>query len=655
MLTQRLGSVYQQEQWYIDELIKMFTENKGCCDEVWFSTEYGYPSVEKHAKVAEKISKFAKDFENAGIRVSLQISNTIGHGQYMSAKDCSALVYDGSPVRYIVGQDGSESKYSFCWRDEYFRKYINDVNAEYLKRMKPHRIWVDDDLRATAHAPARFCCFCDDCIKTFNEQYGTSFTREEIVYEMQFGDVLWRERYLQFIRDGIYDFTYQMCKEILKIQPDALFAIQHVHYGEYLFGDYKYIYQAMYDANGKAPASRPGGGVITCHDVNEFVRKGEELLFQMMRMPDYVKEIRPEIENLPDVIYGKSIAGTCFETSYFFALGVTDMSYAMMMRTFEPFSWQNKAMAEFARHRPYWKKLSDVNKKTKQSGVGVAYSTEAWKIKNEEGMEFTKSQGFDTRVLKYNNLPIAFENEDCILLHRNITKRMGKKDIDNLLSKNVMTDATTIEMLCEMGYKFGIRVESIDALRIGECFTDHEVNRGFEGKRTPGRFAKSDGYTLIDLDGKTDPIAIYKSIYPECNGKIANAIIETEKGGKWAVFGTELWNRGVASEKKDQVLNVAEYLSGKPLAARLMTPWQAIIYPRVYDNGELAAVSIVNCCIGKSEELCVRLLNPAGDKFTFISQYGGEAELKADKKEDGFTYVTIPQMDAWSVGTIFCE
>lgn len=73
-------------------------------------------------------------------------------------------------------------------------------------------------------------------------------------------------------------------------------------------------------------------------------------------LPGYVKEIRPEIENLPDVVYGKTPAGTCYETSLYLASGANDMSYAMLIELYDPMGYHAKLFESFAKRRVYWEK-----------------------------------------------------------------------------------------------------------------------------------------------------------------------------------------------------------------------------------------------------------------------------------------------------------
>ena len=114
MLTQRLGSATQQDPAFIDALVEQIQAHPGSCDEVWFATDYGFPPLEKHEKDAEALKAQAEKFRKIGVRVSLQLSNSIGHGQYMRVRDCTGLVYDGSPVEHMVDANGTEAGYCFC-------------------------------------------------------------------------------------------------------------------------------------------------------------------------------------------------------------------------------------------------------------------------------------------------------------------------------------------------------------------------------------------------------------------------------------------------------------------------------------------------------------------------------------------------------------
>ena len=76
MLDLRLGEFYLEEQ-NLKKLVADIKNNPGSCDEVWLNSYYGFPPLEKHSAMAEKMKVAKAYFEDNGIDVSVQISNTL--------------------------------------------------------------------------------------------------------------------------------------------------------------------------------------------------------------------------------------------------------------------------------------------------------------------------------------------------------------------------------------------------------------------------------------------------------------------------------------------------------------------------------------------------------------------------------------------------
>ncbi len=678
MLTQRLGSDTQKDPVFLDEFIKIVNNNPGSCDEVWLSTDYGFPKPETHIKAAEILTDATEKLRNAGLRVSLQISNTIGHGQYMSAQDCSGLVYENSPVEKMVGHDGTVADYCFCWNGKYMREYTFSYIKEYVKRIKPYCVWVDDDLRASNHNPVEYGCFCDNCIKKFNELYGSSFSREELVKEINFGDKIWRKRHIEFIRNSLYDFTYEMGKAIHEASPNSRMGYQYGVNKLIIGSDCNFIFDAMYKSTGFPPLSRPGGGAYDDHNMNNFVEKGEALDLLNMTLPAYVKDKRPEIESLPDIVYGKSIGGTCFETSYYLAGGNNAMSYAILMNDYEKTEWHNEMLSAFSSHRPYWERLSKGTENTEQGGFVYAVSKVGHLRDVEEEMDYSYPCFDRVRNFRYLGFSVAMKNNafsnEVRLLHFNNAEDMSNEELEELLGYPVITDAKTVILLNERGFNLPVNAKEINTLTLSERFTDHIVNKGMESRRWAGQFCASNSYEIVvENKEKTEILSEYVKVCSpatadnECVAmanrgirkfksvnKTANAIFTTPKGAKWAVFGFDMWGRTLSTEKKDIYLNAAAYISGKRQPAEILTPIKALLQSRINNDGKLTQVSVTNITVAESGQVRLRVSNPVSRKAVFMGQYAEETQLKLlpTEAEDIFE-VSIPNLKPWAVGTVF--
>lgn len=671
MLAQRFGSEHQTDEKFINEFLEIVKKYPGSCDEVWLASEYGFPELEKHRATAEKLCGVAERLRSAGLRVSLQISNTIGHGQYMAGKDCSGLVYEGSPAEHMIGPDGKAACYCFCWNGNHFQNYTVSMLEEYAK-IKPYCFWIDDDLRATNHAPVEQGCFCGACMENFNKRYGSDFTCEQLAEEINYGDIRWREKHVEFVRSGLYNFTYRLSKTLCEVSPESYMGLQYGAAGGYTGYGFDFLFDAMKKGSGKNPKSRPGAGAYNDHNPNDQLVKSFAIRWQNSMLPDYVKEIRPEIENLPDVVYGKTPAGTCYETSLYLASGANAMSYAMIMQQYDPMEYHAQLFEGFANHRLYWEKLVEANENTYQAGAKLFLPKTMWKRplgEDDAAYSWTNEPFTRGTELAYTAIPIAYgvegDDDSVYILHGDVAQTLTGEDIEYLLTKPVFTDGASLQTLARMGYgdSFGATAMAIETAQLSERFTVHPINKGFENKDYSLSIYFQKGYAIVDKDGSTEPFGVYftssknapvlavGSDYPY---GVANAVVQTGKGAKWAVFGSHVWTDILSFDKRNQLIHAMEYIAGKSrLPAILESYQQAVVLPRENKAHKTTSVSVLNCTIGKTGELLLRVRNPQTSNFTFMS-----ATLKQTKlfyETDGMDYlVKIPPIEAWTVGTLFC-
>lgn len=660
-LIQRLGSETQKKDEFVDSLIQKIKANPGSCTEVWLSSDYGFPPMETHRKSAAKLAETAKKFRSIGVRVSLQISNTIGHGEYMRVRDCSGLVYDGSPVTRFTGADGLAANYCFCPGGRHLRDYTAEEISLYVSAIKPDCVWFDDDLRMCNHDPVRYGCFCDDCVARFNKKYGMSFSREELVRNINDNTDI-RKMYVEFVRGSIGDFAFFLSDAVHSASPDSTIGFQHGGNGGYTGYGLEHIFSAMRDASGKAPKSRPGGGTYDDYDINAFIDKANLINYQNYTLPDYVKDICPEIENLPDVKFGKTIAGTCFETTLYLASGCTSSSYAMLMNDFEPMEWHGEMLGEFARLAPYWERLAECSRNTSQAGIAVALPQKAYLAETATDFEWNNEPWKSGTELECCALSPAYTHDttNTYFLHHESAAVMTGEELDALLKRPVITDAQTLKILLLKGYDMGAEVRPVNPKLFRLIYTGHTVNRGFAGRKWNLPWNAQDAYAIVGKNGDSntcEPVLRYISESRESacgDGQPAAALLTTPYGAKWAVFGDGLWNRVISSERRSELLNIAEYINPGRLTAVLETHAKAIILPRENAEHKLVCVTVINATVGKAAELKLRVRNTAGARFSYMSQYNGSGTLTPHRNGEDIT-LTLPAIDAWSALTVFVD
>jgi hypothetical protein len=247
-------------------------------------------------------------------------------------------------------------------------------------------------------------------------------------------------------------------------------------------------------------------------------------------------------------------------------------------------------------------------------------------------------------------------------------------EIRQLLTRPVITSGDVLCALAARGFGdcFSASARPISTAQLYETFTDHPVNAVYteteEGVlrcRWSQSFSYTAGQAMIDRDGTTEPLGYYASdsaaAQPEFPGEThpfgcADAIVYTDAGARWAVFGHNPWNNTISSRRRAQILAAADYISDRAPTAILDTPAKIQLLPREDTEGHVSSVSMVNLTVGASGVLCLRLRNPALKQgqttVLFCSMTEPPRHLPLMREGDDFL-VSVPSLDAWSIGTVF--
>ena len=672
MLDLRLSKYFLKKE-NAAKLIEHIKANPGCCDGVWINSLYGYPKIEAVRKAVENMKEVKKLFTDAGIKVSLQISNTLGHSAgHMSSYDYSGLVFEGTPVERMVGEYGEMSYGCYCPSGEFFRNYIYETTKMYAE-IDPVCVWVDDDLRIYNHAPVNHGCFCDECIERFNKKHGTSYTRESLVHEINRGDIAVREAYIEHNRESIRGLTSIISKAVHESAPNARMAYQSSRTNSFLGKDFNCIFDAMYEESGNKPVGyRPGGGFYEDAAPRGMLSKALHLDCAIAVVPDYVEDICPEIECLPDVYFGKSLEGTAKEISLYLAYGCNCISVASPNHGSECDEYNGDLMRWFAKYSDFWQKTIEHNGRSKCSGVGIYLSPEAYKrplADDEKDFEWDKIRfAYENIALMSVGVPVTNNFKDCpvILLYEEAAKGLLDNEIKELVKKPVICTAKALAILCERGYGayFGASVEKLDTTSGIEVYTDHPINGKYAGKRwRASGFHSPAGVvmaqSIIDKDGKTQVFGTLSNMITEEDYGPTNAIVNTyDKDGnaaaKWAVFGYALFERVMSSVKRDQILNAIDYICENKMPAVIKTPDQVSVIPRVDGEGKTVSVAVQSISIGETGEQKLLIRNPVGEKIAYMSAKKAYTKIGFEKIDDGYL-VKLPALEPYEMITVFCN
>ncbi len=256
------------------------------CDELWFGTGFGMPTLDKHRANAARIGRAMQDVKKRlGWDCAIQIQATIGHGApFVEGKDYSARNWTG-----WTGSTGYEDKYCNCPRDPRFLKYMREMSRIYAE-LHPSSVWIDDDLRINSHPLASNGsldgCWCDRCIKAFNEETGGNWTRVSLEKAARKNAKL-RIAYEESSIRAVANVARAIGEEFHAISPETQLSIQNTYWADRTI---RAIAGALHDVSGKGVGYRPGGGAYSDVNPNDQIFKALKLAAQRRNCAD-VKSI----------------------------------------------------------------------------------------------------------------------------------------------------------------------------------------------------------------------------------------------------------------------------------------------------------------------------------------------------------------------------
>ena len=559
----------------------------------------------------------------------------------------------------------------FCWRSELLRTYIGEAIKIYVKKLRPDCLWIDDDLRAHNHAPAKVGCFCERCISDFNKREHTAFTREQLVWEINYGDTAVRDRYSKFCREGLYDFTYAIAKACLSAAPEITFGWEYSHSHSYMGRDDDYILGALHDASGRDVMTRPGG--LHYNDKSPWGQFEKAFILSSANdlAPAYVAEKLAEIEDLPGVVFGKSIGGIINEGTLDLVFGCTGLTLTDLQSCHEPIEYYERIMAALAVARPYWERLSHLSKTAHTGGVCV-YHGEAPHMRplSEGETPFAWEKMLrenDTQLLRL-GVPVSYHSDHpaAYLIHHDTVDTLTDGDIEFLLTKPVITDGDSVAKLCQRGYadRFALTPEPIDG-NIEEYFpplpfTDGRSDMFYQENYYAAKPMQR--YVFRDLDARTRTLGeIRRCPLLDDGARVGSCTLITETvpknstspSSKWAIFGYCLWNDLTSATKRNQILYALDCITQMP--AKLITAEQAVMVPTVDDDGKTLAVTVSSASQSGTDRMELSIRRPAGTRISAQTATGRAVGFTLSCVTEAEILLSLDPILPYEIVTLFFE
>lgn len=633
------------------ELIETLKACPTACDEVWFCTYWGFPSLEVHRQHAEMISQAAEQIRALGIQPGLQIANTLGHGS------SPLFPEEGAQWPLMMDELGRTAFPAPCPRSPELHHYIDQMSRHYAAA-NLSSAWIDDDLRISHHGAIRNGCFCEVCLGEFSQEQGTTYTRDRLREELSRSDAgAVRLAWSMFSGRSLGGIARTIARAFHEVCPATRLGMQQIEHETFLDSgpDWMPIHESLASETRQPTGARLGSGNYTDHSPRQFIRKAFLINRQISRLPDTVRQICPEIDNFTHNRFGKSAHGTVIEGSLALAMGCNSLSYAILCSDHESPDYHRRLLDKIASYRPFWETYAERTRETFAAGIEIPLSPHHAArplAAGEEPFRWASIEMNPMYQLAPLGLPFCAASPQAsgAILHADAVPGLSDDELKVILSRGAMMNGSAAFQIQErgLGDLLGVRVKRIERVDVYERMTSDPLNGPFTGKSWMLWLESSvPAFLLEPLDASARALGEYVGLTNEPAG-IATSLAENALGGRVAVFGYFDWVPDPSSARRNQYLAAADWISHERLPVICHSPSQVLLVPRVNAEGKLVSVFVLNASIEPLEFLDLELRQTVAPNARWHIPEGALEPLTSIP--DG--RYRVPSLAAWTCGYI---
>jgi hypothetical protein len=607
---------------------------------------WNLPTLEEAGARVEVLRPVIHELRQAGLRTSINMLTTIGHGDY-GRDERKRFSW-----QLMVGDDGVESHTAPCPLDPKWKSYIGELYGNFAQ-LEPEIIYIDDDFRYHNHSPLAWGCFCPLHLQEMGRRTGNYLEREELVRRILTAEpqpTAEREQWLKLCGDSILEAVRIISDAVKKASPTTHIGLMcegpEVHAAEgWRWDD---IVSAM-SVSGNRPVLRPS---YVSYDETVYrdvvadlapMRKFQTLLASKMRFT-------PEFENYPYSQFSKSAQ-------------LTRLQIALSMFSIPPDLTLNFHYFEETR-------LDDVPAHTKVlhdsfgyfSGI-VAWATECQK---ERGLQILWADRFalhrkvnEARITALQvprcwegtmdllGFATTFYPDKAKLAGRSYLEECSDDEIGSLLKGEVLIDGDAASLLVERGFGEQVGLKSCEP--VGGTNYEQFVNGDFAGRFLDGDEANvySDKYRLGLMDRA---IVVSRMFGPAASFSVPGMVLfENASGGRIGIIPLsgshgDLYNDEFRNWKRQYVLKkMLEWINRDPLP--LFVEGAANILPFRRDGESAVLIGVANLAADPLPQVVLQLAPPFEGKpvVEYLTPEGKPRPVEVEAKlADGYLHLGIP-------------
>ncbi len=609
-------------------------------------------SPEEARQWVEEMKPLVSRLRDEGIRVSINIWYTFGHG------DVGVKVADSGGYQAQVGDDGALLCDTVCPLDQRFRLRLRECFASYAQ-LHPDTLWIDDDFRWHNHQPASWTCFCPLHLKELKRQLGFEPDRKEVVAALLADRANQNARH---IRNAWYSLQNSILVELIEEWSDILRVISpqtgmglmtsppEVHAVE--GRDWGRLIRTL-SATGAATI-RPTLGCYSGLDPRDVIT-GLQLTLRtsaICRKSGVKVNILPEIENYPYGRWNKSVRLTRLQIGACAACGIVGLTLDLHRYTESSFDTDREMMTALREMKVWQQTLQSLlSPGDVMRGVGIALGNAA-SIGGGETVttlsDLIIRRPFDSTLALLGIGVTYAERESVVVLEDRVVEELSHGMLESVLRGGVLMDATAAHALQTKGYSNWIGTEIWDVL--GDPQEEVNVDAGLARIEESMRDTRLDRPLLYEMRPR-DGARAGSEILGASRRRLGPGIIlyENSFGGRVAVLADDSRRGGLMkmsfrnSQRQTHLMQVLTWLSRGRLPILLRNAPDAVPIRIDLEKSGLL-LSVINAGLDRLVTLDFEVGDVTGTVMSVkrLSEQGWvDVQYFAQMRPDGFLSLTL--------------
>jgi len=653
----RIGVSQWTSEKRCNELFDLFDKYKGATDEITFfhSVTHAPIPLDVFVQRAGILKRRMEQARKRGYKTGINILTTIGH--HNENLDNSLK----GNYTFMTDIDGKVCNGSFCPNDQNMREYIRNI-YQLTAHANPDYIWIDDDIRFS-HGSIGLSCFCDNCLKIFEKETGTRYTRESLKKSMNEGDIdkklKLREAWLQHNRNTISRLFTLIEKTVHEIGPAISLGFMT---GDRFFEGYDFDNWARILAgpNNVPVMWRPGGGYYNDVNTSELVGKSHDIGRQVSVLPEDIVSIQSEIECFPYQRLKKAANMVVLEACSHIAAGCTGAAFNALSFYDEPLDEYEPLIARLQEARPFFDLMAKSLGRSAITGIHTFWNKNSFITgKLADGNWLSSGNPLVNHDIYNIGLPACYsgKNAPVTILGKDNIFALSKDEIKKLLSGGVYMDAETLQQLNDMGFgeMTGFEVVKSENKDRIEKFTNHPLNGEFGGRERDNRqsFWKSQAYTLRKSNENAHAITTLIDYTGKEVSPCTMGIFENKLGGRICVAGYYPWIFMENLSKSSQMKSVFRWLSKDTLPGYIASFQKINLWIREPQNGKIA-LAFTNSSFDPAKNV-ILMLRTEIKNIKLYDMGCRETVIRSSGTDGGYQKFVIPYVDPWQIRLVVNE